>query len=511
MRKDMVKYMIKKQALSAMVNLTYNYLDRNPEKHMLNLVKLFDKLDRKDNLKPQRDLIRKIIEDKDSNWYKYILDLWDEIDPGVRKTFFRNFLFNASLMGGPKHRKLQKKYDCNIPFAILMDPTSACNLHCSGCWAAQYGNRQSLSLKALNSIIEQGKEIGVHFYAYSGGEPLVRKKDIIKLCDKHKDCIFTAFTNGTLIDEAFADEMLRVKNFVPAISIEGFEEETDSRRGKGTYQAVIHAMEILKERKLAFGTSCCYTRKNAKVVGSEAFIDDMIARGAKFAWFFTYIPVGADAVPELMVTADQREYMYRQVNRFRKTKPIFAMDFWNDGEYAQGCVAGGRRYLHINAAGDIEPCAFIHYSDTNIHDATVLDALRAPLFMQYYKNQPFNGNHLRPCPLLDNPEALVKMIESTGAKSTELLHPEDVNELKQKCTDTARRWARTADRLWFEAHDCFDCRFCRAGQDSQTLPCMKAVFEEEPEPKVKTEAEPDVKPEPQSDAIADADSITDSE
>src|SRR5690606_33309863 len=141
-------------------------------------------------------------------------------------------------------------------------------------------------------------------YIYSGGEPLVRKKDIIRLCEAHPECEFLAFTNGTLIDEEFADEMLRVRNFVPAISVEGFEEATDSRRGKGTFQSVMNAMKILKSKKLAFGTSCCYTRANAEVIGSEEFIDSMIEWGAKFAWFFTYMPVGVNAVPDLIVTAE---------------------------------------------------------------------------------------------------------------------------------------------------------------------------------------------------------------
>jgi len=277
---------------------------------------------------------------------------------------------------------------------------------------------------------------------------LVRKDDIIRLCEKHNDCEFLAFTNATLIDESFADEMLRVKNFVPAISVEGFEEETDFRRGKGTYAAIVKAMEILKRKKLPFGISCCYTSMNTEAIGSEKYFDDMITKGAKFAWFFTYMPVGVDASPELMATAEQREFMYHQIRRFRDSKPIFTMDFWNDAEYVKGCIAGGRSYLHINANGDIEPCAFIHYSDSNIHDTTLLEAFKNPLFMQYKENQPFNSNFLRPCPLLDNPEKLESMIVTSGAKSTEILHPEDVNHLCGKCKNASEKWAETAERLW---------------------------------------------------------------
>ena len=341
---------------------------------------------------------------------------------------------------------------------MLIDPTSACNLHCTGCWAAEYGNRLNLSYAELEDILRQGKELGIHFYLFSGGEPLVRKADILRLCQAHPDCEFSAFTNGTLIDEAFADEMLRVKNFLPAISVEGFEEATDSRRGAGTFRRVERAMAILRERKLPFGISCCYTRQNVEVIGSEAYFDQMIAWGAKFCWFFTYMPVGSDAVPDLMVTPEQRRFLYEQVRAFRATKPLFTMDFWNDGEYAGGCVAGGRRYLHINANGDIEPCAFIHYSDSNIRDKTILEALQSPLFRAYHAGQPFNDNPLRPCPLLDNPRALQSMVHATGAHSTDLESPEDVDALAGKCERAAENWAPVADSLWACSGKCSSCR-----------------------------------------------------
>ena len=127
--------------------------------------------------------------------------------------------------------------------------------------------------------------------------------------------------------------MLRVKNFIPAISVEGFEDATDARRGDGTFAKVEQAMKLLKQKKLPFGVSCCYTSQNTDIIGSEEYFDQMIEWGAKFCWLFTYMPVGNKAVTELMVSAEQREYMYHQVRKFRKTKPLFTMDFWNDGEY----------------------------------------------------------------------------------------------------------------------------------------------------------------------------------
>ncbi|MGI6256529.1 MAG: radical SAM protein [Anaerovoracaceae bacterium] len=445
-----MKKTLKEQLQMEMVKQALKYVESDPDRNLPKLIDWADRFDTRGEYEKYRSFFRSFIEDKDSLWYKYMKSLWTDIDDGVRMRFFENYIINTGMIGIQRQNENRAKYNCNIPWAILLDPTSACNLNCVGCWAAEYGDRLNLSFETLDDIITQGKELGTFMYIFSGGEPLVRKEDVIKLCEKHKDCQFLAFTNGTLIDEEFADEMLRIKNFIPAISVEGFREETDARRGEGTYDKVVEAMEILKKKKLIFGISCCYTSENTQVVGSEAYMDDMIARGAKFAWFFTYMPVGAEAVPELMATAEQREYMYRQIRRFRKNKPIFTMDFWNDGEFVGGCIAGGRNYLHINANGDIEPCAFIHYSDSNIKEKTLLEAYRSPLFMAYRQNHPFNGNMLRPCPLLDNKGKLADMVKASRAKSTDLRNPEDVDKLCGKCTHAADRWEPVADRLWAE-------------------------------------------------------------
>jgi MoaA/NifB/PqqE/SkfB family radical SAM enzyme len=427
----------------------YGWLDKNPEE---NIPKILDYLEKHDpdgiSLTSQIKAIRKALADPDNNWSRLVKSLWTDIDAGQRKKLVETVVVNGTLIGTPKTTKLQEKYQCNIPWTILMDPTSSCNLHCTGCWAAEYGNRLNLSFEQLDNIIEQGKALGTYVYIYSGGEPLVRKADLIRLCEKHSDCGFLAFTNGTLIDDRFADDMLRVGNFVPAISIEGFEEATDSRRGKGTYAKVIEAMERLKARKLLFGISCCYTSANVEVIGSEEYFDAMIDMGAKFAWLFTYMPIGADAVPELIATAAQRKFMYEKIHEYRQTKPLFTMDFWNDGDAVGGCIAGGRGYCHINANGDMEPCAFIHYSTANIKEQTLLECYQSPLFMAYRRNQPFNENMLRPCPVLDNPGRLTEMVEESGAYSTDLASPECACDYCNRCVPAAERWAPVADELW---------------------------------------------------------------
>ena len=226
------------------------------------------------------------------------------------------------------------------------------------------------------------------------------------------------------------------------------EEENDFRRGEGTFKKCTAAMQRLKDRGVPFGASLCYTSKNTDVLASDEYMDWLIDHGVKFAWFFTYMPTGNGAVTDLMVSPEQRALMYKKMHEWRHTKSIFALDFWNDGEYVQGCIAGGRHYFHINSNGDCEPCAFVHYSNVNIKEHSVLEALQSPLFMAYKRNQPFSNNMLRPCPVLDNPGAISKMVAETGAYSTEMQHPESANELFDKTIAAAKAWKVKADELF---------------------------------------------------------------
>lgn len=426
----------------------FNALYRNPDVNLNKLLNWADKFDKENLYSNQRAAIRKAVNDPKDPYYPFVSHVINDVDPGVMKTIATNFMINANLVSGPIQERLRKEHKCNIPWAILLDPTTACNLHCIGCWAADYEKNVNLTFEEMDDIILQGKKMGIFFYLFSGGEPLVRKKDIIRLCEKHDDCMFTAFTNGTLIDESFADEMLRVMNFAPAISLEGFGEATDSRRGKGVYNHVLKAMRLLRERKLVYGISCCYTSENYEAITSEAYWDMMIENGAFFVWYFHYMPVGNDSSTNLLLTPNQRELVYHRIRHYRSTKPLFAIDFQNDGEYINGCIAGGRRYMHINANGDAEPCAFIHFADSNIRNKSLLDILRSPLFMAYHDNQPFNDNMLRPCPMLENPDKLRQIIKETHSKSTDMLSPESADHLCSKCDTYALCWSFKANSLW---------------------------------------------------------------
>jgi MoaA/NifB/PqqE/SkfB family radical SAM enzyme len=423
-----------------------NYLDRDLIGNSKKVINLIQSVGIYRGHKSHIAAIYNKLEDPSNPYHKAVKNMHLELHENVRKKFIGSFLLKASLLTKGKRMKLRAK-SLQIPWAILMDPTSQCNLECIGCWANDYKKTDALSFELLDRIIREGKEIGTYTYIFSGGEPLMRKKDIIRLCEKHPECYFLAFTNGTLINEKFAKEIARVGNFAPAISIEGFEEMTDFRRGAGTYAKVIRAMDILQEHGILFGFSAAYHRKNTDVIASDGFLDLMEKKGCRFGWYFTYMPVGSDAQPDLIVTPEQRAYMFHRIREVRKQRPMFLMDFWNDGEFVGGCIAGGRQYLHINAKGDVEPCAFVHYSNVNIKDMSLREALKQPIFEEYRKRQPFNHNHLRPCPCLDNPDQLRKIVHKSGAKSTQLNDLESVEQYTSKCEHHACGWASVADKL----------------------------------------------------------------
>lgn len=430
-----------------------NYVYKNPKKNIPKVLKIGKAVT--GNLFPETTWTAPldVITNPQNTWNEYVYRIIEETDKELLTNVLLTFAIDAGYIGTSTLRENRDKLKCNIPWIILMDPTSACNLKCKGCWAAEYGHHSNLTLDEMRKIVTEAKALGTHFFMFTGGEPLVRKKDILTVTKENPDCIFLAFTNGTLVDDEFCEELKKSGNFALALSIEGTEETTDFRRGEGVYKKVVDAMALLKKHKCIFGTSICYTSKNYQAVTSDKFYDMEIEAGAKFALYFHYMPIGSDADTSLLLTPEQREHVYRTIRKKRRTrngKPIFVMDFQNDGEFVGGCIAGGRNYFHINSEGDAEPCVFIHYSDSNIREKSILECLRSPLFKQYYKGQPFNDNMLRPCPMLENPQALRHIIEVTGAKSTNLTCPESADELCSKCDLYAKEWAPMAKQIWEE-------------------------------------------------------------
>ncbi|MGN0838736.1 MAG: radical SAM protein [Pyramidobacter sp.] len=388
-------------------------------------------------------------------WQKYFDDLFSRLGADYLKGIIMSFGYEGAFSGYRRTRRNSRKLGISIPWAILFDPTSACNLHCIGCWAAEYKKTLNLTYDEMDDLVTQANELGIHEFLMTGGEPMVRRHDILRLAEAHPDNGYMIFTNGTLIDQEFCDGMKKCRNIVPAISVEGLEEATDQRRGSGTFKKIMAAMDLLYKNGLFYGSSVCYTSKNYKAVTSDEFFDFLVSKGVSFSWYFHYMPVGTDAAVDLLPTPEQREYVCRRIRETRGWeggKPLFLVDFQNDGEFVHGCVAGGKCYCHINANGDVEPCAFVHYSGANIRKMSLLDCLKQPLFRAYQTAQPFNKNYLQPCPMLENPEMLVKIVKESGARSTDMLSPESAEQLCAKCAPYAAAWKPEADRLWKKSH-----------------------------------------------------------
>ncbi len=450
-----ITHAAERKAFEVALGSVMKKVDKNRSEGYVEIVNMIEKV-LKDGWKPEAyDRLRTAL-GKEGKWTHYFNNLLDNCDIEYLKGLMMSFGYEGGFRGFRETQKNAKKLGMDhIPWIILFDPTSACNLHCTGCWAAEYQHTLNLSYEDMDSIVTQGKELGIHEYVMTGGEPMVRKKDIITLAKKHSDCGFMIFTNGTLVDQAFCDEMKECKNIILSMSIEGFESATDGRRGEGTFNKVMATMDLLRKNGIPYGTSICYTSANYMDVTSDDFLDFLIEKGVAFSWYFHYMPVGNDAAPELIPTPEQREYMYhriREVRGYEGGKSIFLMDFQNDGEFVSGCIAGGKYYCHINPNGDVEPCVFIHYSSANIHDKSLKECLTQPLFRAYQKAQPFNENLLQPCPMLENPQILRQMVDETGAHSTDMMSPEACDHLCAKCDNYAKEWEPVADKLWSSNH-----------------------------------------------------------
>ncbi|MCE5328730.1 radical SAM protein, partial [bacterium] len=265
---------------SALIKMAINYLGENPLENLPKVINIAEKLTVKNTDKESVNYYKKILNDPENNYGNMMRRFIGSINPGCLKKMMTNFIINSGFNGRQLADKKSKEIGVDVPWTMLIDPTNRCNLKCKGCWAAEYEKTSSLSFETLDRIIREGKELGIYMYMYSGGEPFIRKNDIIQLCKIHNDCMFSCFTNGTLIDDKCAEELAEVGNFIPGISIEGWEKETDLRRGNGTYAKVIKAMDCLKKVNVPFGFSVCYHSKNYDSVASDDFIDFMIDKGA---------------------------------------------------------------------------------------------------------------------------------------------------------------------------------------------------------------------------------------
>jgi len=326
-----------------------------------------------------------------------------------------------------------------VPPALLtISPGKRCNLRCTGCYASSSGlDAAMLDYAVVDRIVREQRECwGSHFTVISGGEPLMWRsqgKDIVDLAAAHPDTYFMMYTNGTLIDQDMACRMGDVGNLSPAISIEGFEQETDARRGKGVHRRILSAFEHLRDAGVPFGVSITAIRDNAELIVSDPFVDFYFKeQGAIYGWIFQYMPIGRRYTLDLMVTPEQRLHMYQGMQRLIREKEVFLADFWNSGPAANGCIAGGRSggYFYIDWNGNVSPCVFFPYAVDNIiqvyeKGGDLNTVLMSPFFeairrwqQEYGYGKPPDevSNQIVPCPIRDHHLEAMAYVRQFGAR-----------------------------------------------------------------------------------------------
>jgi len=324
------------------------------------------------------------------------------------------------------------------PLFILVSPTGKCNLRCVGCYAASDpSNHASLDFNTFDRILTEKRELwGSHFTVISGGEPFMWRdgqRGLLDMVARHSSDLFMVYTNSTLITDDVAKRMAELGNITPAISVEGFEEETDARRGKGVYRRIMAAFENLRRHGVPFGVSATPTRNNWETIVSDRFADFYFQHeGAVYGWLFQYMPIGRGQSLDLMVPPEQRVAMLRRMQRLVRERKVFLADFWNSGTVSTGCICAGRPtgYFYIDWNGNVAPCAFVPYATDNIYTiyangGTVTTALDSPLFRRirawqdrygYTEPAERTGNWLCPCVIRDHFDVLREAVSCSNAR-----------------------------------------------------------------------------------------------
>ncbi|MBW1990062.1 MAG: radical SAM protein [Deltaproteobacteria bacterium] len=345
-------------------------------------------------------------------------------------------LFMDEIVHKLGQRRAMEELGFKPPHFLVISPTGKCNLACKGCYAASESGLKSLDEKTFDALLTQKKELwGSHFTVLSGGEPFLWKDGDVGLLDmtgRHGDQLFLSFTNGTLINDETAARMAEVCNFTPCISVEGFEKETDARRGKGVFKKIMKAFDILRKHRVGFGVSVTPTRENWEVLSSDEFLEFYFEQqGAFYGWMFQYMPIGREQSLDLMLTPEERLELYYRTQRMVHEKKCFVADFWNSGVASSGCLAGGREsgYLYIDWNGNVTPCVFVPYAVANIKEVfagggTINDVWKHPFFAEIRKWQKDYGykkpaeekkNWLAPCPMRDHFRFMESAIRTHGA------------------------------------------------------------------------------------------------
>ncbi|MFZ2413266.1 MAG: radical SAM protein [Candidatus Cryosericum sp.] len=416
-----MKESIERLTATKVIDSVVDDLKKNPE-HNLGaavdkIVGVAEKLPLQPVSRQQLQQVKALV-DSDSSSKRFLINVLNDTDAGIVKTLMKDFVVEASWLGIRKQRAVSEEGGFNVPWFMLVDPTERCNYKCAGCWAGSYQQAREMSFETFDRVLTEASDLGIHFVVVSGGEPTCYPR-LTEIFAKHKNMAFMFYTNGSLFTEKFVEELKSTGNAVPCFSVEGFREKTDERRGEGAWDRVVLAMDRCMKAGVPFGYSVTETHQNVDEVTSDAFVDHMIDKGAKIGWYFQYIPIGRTPELGMMLTPEERLGSYHRIHEIRSSKPVFIADFWNDGPYTGGCLAGARRYFHVTADGNIEPCAFIHLTQGNINDMSLKEALQLPFFQEMQKLQPYSDNALAPCILMDHPDYFRKIAAMPGVRGTD--------------------------------------------------------------------------------------------
>ncbi len=330
--------------------------------------------------------------------------------------------FAAASRAASERRAGWEKNGEHIPPFLIASITSQCNLHCAGCYSrCNHATVDSEPAAQLTSaewrrIFGEADELGVSFILLAGGEPMLRR-DVVEAAGERRNVLFPIFTNGTYIDEDYLALLDRCRNLIPIMSIEGNRETTDARRGRGIYDRLIANMEAFQKRGLIFGTSVTVTRENLREVSSDAFIGSLSGHGCKAVIFVEFVPV-AEESRELAPGDPEREYLACEIERLRRQCPeMVFISFPGDEKNSAGCLAAGRGFFHINSHGGAEPCPFSPYSDVNVRDKSLKEAMHSALFTALRSGGLLADDHRGGCVLYEKREQ-VRALLADGGSST---------------------------------------------------------------------------------------------
>jgi MoaA/NifB/PqqE/SkfB family radical SAM enzyme len=437
---------LKNYSTEKIISLLLSLAGNSSNENLVRMTYLMELLPKKDYYRERIRWIRQLIRENHPS-IEFPRRILRDLHPNQRDKWISNLAVNHLLSGTNKRKAWLDREGYYPPSTVVISPTMRCNLSCYGCYAGDYDKTLELSREEIDSVLMQMKEMGVYFAVISGGEPFF-KEDIFDIFRKHSDMAFLVFTHGGLIDERMVERLIEVGNVMPAFSLEGYERETDERRGPGHFRKVMRAMDLLREAGLSFCGSFTQTSRNTDIITSADYIDLLVEKGCSAIWLFSYVPVGREPDLSLMPTPEQRDLMRRTTIEFRATKPMIIVDFWNDGPIISGCIAGGRKYFHINANGDIEPCVFCHFAVDNIRRTSLKEALRSPLFRMIRERQGEHDNLLRPCMLIDHPELGREIFSTEGVYPTHQGAEEIFTGLAGEMDGYASRYGEIADPAW---------------------------------------------------------------